>query len=101
MRWDGVIDEMTQVRMRHLGPGEYAAEVDEGEQTTHHRVVVTRGLVDDLEIPDVAEERVVRESLGFLLERLPNTSLPHDIDLDAVSRTDGDYVPELQRRLAS
>ncbi|GDY32081.1 hypothetical protein [Gandjariella thermophila] len=90
---------MTELRTRHLGPGEYAAEVDEGENTTHHRVVVTHGLIEDLEIPDVTEEQVVRESLGFLLEKLPNTSLPHDIDLDELSRGDDRYVPELQRRL--
>lgn len=90
---------MTELRTRHLGPGQYAAEVDEGQYTTHHRVVVTQELIEDLEMPDLPEERVVRESLDFLLERLPNTALPHDIDLDEMSRRDDRYVPELQRRL--
>lgn len=89
-----------EVRILPMSRGEFAAEVDEGEQTTRHRVRVTEDLLDDLGLVDVDEGEVVRESLRYLLTREPNTALEHDIDLTAVERADPDYLPELRARLA-
>ena len=49
---------------------------DEGGVVTGHRVHVPEGLVDDLQLQDVDATQLVRESLGFLLDRVPATSVP-------------------------
>ncbi|QUH06204.1 hypothetical protein HUO13_24240 [Saccharopolyspora erythraea] len=82
-----------------MGSGEYAAEVHEGDQTTEHRVLVPRELVDDLDVSAPDEKALVVESIRYLLERTPVTALPHDIDLDAVRREHGDFLPEVRARL--
>lgn len=87
------------VKVLPMGTGEYAAEVHEGDQTTEHRVLVPRALVDELDVPAPDEQALVAESIKYLLERSPVTSLPHDIDLDAVRREHGDFLPEVRARM--
>lgn len=89
-----------QIDVLALEPGAYAATVTEGENTTHHRVVLRPGFLDDLAIVDLDERALVTEILDYLLERQPAAALPHDIDPDAMSRHDDEMVYELQLRLA-
>jgi hypothetical protein len=88
------------IRLLPLGPGEYSAEVDEGDQTTHHRVLVTEELIDILAVPDVDEQAIVEQTLRCLLDREPNTALPHDIDLAALDTRDTEFFDELRARIA-
>lgn len=85
------------IRVLPMAPGEYAVEVDEGEATTHHRVLLPDNLIDILDLPDADERVVVEQALHCLLDRKPNTALPHDIDL---ARLDTGTVDELRARVA-
>jgi hypothetical protein len=87
-----------------MGPGEYAAEVDEGDQTTNHRVLLPDDLLAEIVPGEQAVEeqdarRVVQQALHYLLERVPNTSLGHDVDLGELSNSDGEFIEELRSRL--
>ncbi|MCP2261845.1 hypothetical protein LX15_005572 [Streptoalloteichus tenebrarius] len=82
-----------------MGPRQYAATVGEGQEVTHHRITVSEQVLADLQLPDVDERHLVEETIGYLLEREPGTSLPHDIDTDQIYRDDDQYLTELRDRL--
>lgn len=89
------------VKVLQRSEGDYAAEVHEGGQTTEHRVLFPRELIDSLDIPEPDESEFVVESIKFLLERMPVTALPHDIDLDGVENEYQDFLPELRARMGA
>lgn len=77
------------------GPHSYAVTVTEGENTTNHVVDVPAEMQGD------DEERLVRESFLFLLEREPATSILPAFPLDTISRYFPDYLAEIRARLTS
>jgi hypothetical protein len=91
---------MTTMRVVSMAPGEYGVEVEEGSEITGHKVRLPRSFLDDLLLTDVDEERVVRETIDFLLEREPATSILPEFSLDDVGRYFPEFPEELQRRLA-
>jgi hypothetical protein len=91
---------MTDVVVTPLGPGRFRAEVTEGHLTTSHRVLVPDGLLDELGLADPDGERVVQETMRFLLEREPATSILPDFSLDDVPRYFPEFYEELGRRLS-
>jgi hypothetical protein len=60
---------------------------------------VPTGLLDRLGLGDVDRELVVRETVKFLLEREPATSILPDFSLEDVSRYFPEFHDELRRRL--
>ncbi len=86
--------------MSPMGPHQFGVQVTEGDTTTSHQVTVPESLLDDLNLVDVDEERVVRESFEFLLEREPATSIQKEFSLDVISRFFPEYSEELSRRLS-
>jgi hypothetical protein len=90
---------MQKIDVRGMGPHEWAVVVTEGEDTTSHRVTVSDELIDNLGIIDLDEERLVRESFEFLLEREPADAIRREFDLDVVSRYFPDYGGEIRARL--
>ena len=58
-------EEITVTRSDHE---HFGVEVRQGSITTSHRVRLTAGRLDDLGVPAVDHEDLVRESFGFLLE---------------------------------
>jgi hypothetical protein len=88
-----------QIGVRGMGEHEYAVELRAGEGTTHHRVTVPPDLVADL-APDADEERLVRESFEFLLEREKATQILADFSLDVIPRYFPEYPDEIRSRLA-
>ncbi len=80
---------------------EYAAEVHEGTLTTTHHVVLSEGFLDDLAVPEFEETALVEEILRYLLDREPNTSVPHELDPAALVGQDAEFLPELRRRLGA
>jgi hypothetical protein len=65
-------------------------------------VVVPESLLDTLGLLEPAEEvlaALVRESLAFLLDRVPADAVEHDVDLDSLADRFSDYLPELRSRL--
>ena len=91
---------MTDVVVTPLGEGSFRAEVTEGPLTTSHRVSVPDDFLDRLGLRGVDEELVVRETIRFLLEREPATSILPDFSLEDVPRYFAEFREELSRRLA-
>ena len=74
--------------------------VGEGSVATHHRVSVPEGMVEELDLGEVQAERLVRESVEFLLEREPATAILPEFSLDEIGRYFPEYFQELPRRLS-
>jgi hypothetical protein len=83
-----------------MGPHQFGVQVTEGDVTTSHQVTVPENLLDELGLFDTDEEAVVRESIAFLLEREPATSIMDEFSLDVIPRFFPEYSEELTRRLS-
>lgn len=92
---------MTTTHVVEMEPGFFGVQVEEGHLTTSHRVRVTDGLVDDLQLGDAERSQIVAESIGFLLERVPATSIPDELKLDDIAHEHPEYYDELRARLRS
>jgi hypothetical protein len=87
------------MRVVPMAPNEYGVEVEEGNEVTGHRVRLPETFLDDLLLRDVDQELIVRETIDFLLEREPATSILSEFSLEDVSRYFPEFPKELQRRL--
>ena len=90
-------EEITVTRSDHE---HFDVVVRQGSITTSHRVRVTAGMLDDLGLPAVDHDDLVRESFVFLLEREPATSILPEFGLDVIARYFPEYAGELVKRLA-
>ena len=90
---------MSEIDVTPMEPGRFVVQVREGDLTTNHRGAVPEAMLDDLGLPDVDHERVVRESIGFLLEREPASSIMKEFSLDVIPQFFPEYSEELSRRL--
>ncbi|MDQ4132759.1 MAG: hypothetical protein M3179_06020 [Actinomycetota bacterium] len=88
-----------EVSITRLDEGNFGVEVRQGSLTTNHRVSVPSSLVDDLGLADVDHEHLVRESIAFLLEREPATSILPEFGLDIIPRYFPEYSEEVVRRV--
>ena len=91
-----------QIRLLAMGDHEFSVDVTEGPNTTTHRVTVPQELLDDLGLPTADqedEERVVRESFDFLLEREKSTQILPEFPLEVISTYFSDYLDEMRTRL--
>jgi hypothetical protein len=107
----GIVSETIEIL--EIGPHEYVVTVNEGHRQTRHRVSVPRGLIDEvglgLAVEDAdgekglrdTEERLIRESFAFLLEREPPTSIMNEFGLDVIGRFFPDYVSAMRTRLGT
>ena len=91
---------MTDVLITPLEPGWFRAEVTEGHLTTSHRVIVPDGVLKDAGLVEADHERVVRETMRFLLEREPATSILPEFSLEDVPRYFPEFYEELRQRLS-
>ena len=89
-----------KIQIQPLAEHEWAVDLTEGTSRTRHRVVVPTELLDDLGLVDADEELLVRESIAFLLEREPATSIYEEFPLDTVAAQFPDFADELRSRLA-
>lgn len=92
---------MTAMTITEMEPDHFGVQIEEGDVTTSHRVYVPPGFVDDLQLAEVDQERLVRETLSFLLDRLPATDVPQEVSLDGIAKDHPDFHEELLTRLAS
>lgn len=92
---------MTSIAVTEMGPGQFGVEVEEGHERTGHLITVPDALVDDIGLIDVDPALVVRESVGFLLDREPSTSIGDELSLDEIGRRYPDYYDELRARLSA
>ena len=90
---------MSDIVVTAMGPGRYGVQVHEaGGVETSHLVTIPDGFLDDLGV-DAPPDVVVRESIAFLLDREPATSILKEFELPVISEYFGDYPDELRRRL--
>ena len=94
---------MSDIDVRHLGPHHFAVSVQEGkgaprldhEVTVDDRFLDNFGLID----PDQAqEEDLVRQAVGFLLDREPATSMDHGFSLSDLGDRFPDFFDEMRAR---
>ena len=90
---------MSEIVVTPMGPGQFGVQVREGDTETSHHVTVPEPFLDDLGLAGADQEQVVRESIEFLLEREPATSIMPEFDLPTISRFFSEYPEELGRRL--
>ncbi len=87
------------VSITRLEEGHFGVEVHQGSVTTSHRVRVPASMVEEMGLDGVDPEQLVRESIAFLLEREPATSILPEFGLDIIPRYFPDYSEELVRRV--
>ena len=92
---------MSEISVTAMEPLHFGVQVTEGDVTTSHRVQVPSSMLDDLGLTEADAPAVVRETIGFLLEREPATSIMGEFSLDDVSTFFPDYRDELAARLSS
>jgi hypothetical protein len=92
---------MSEITVTPIDDGHFGVELREGDVTTNHRVAVPAAMVDDLGLGDVDRDVLVRESMAFLLEREPATSILSEFALSDIQRYFDDYYDELPRRVGA
>jgi hypothetical protein len=92
---------MSEITITPMEPRHYGVQVSEGPTTTSHRVAVTGRIVDDLRLDPDDGERIVRETIGFLLEREPATAILAEFSLADVDRYFPAFRDELTTRLGA
>ena len=92
---------MAEITIMSLGNRQFQVQIRQGNQETTHSVDVPDRLPEGMAIHDEDLERVVRESVQFLLDREPASSILRQFSLTDIARYFPDYPAELSRRLAS
>jgi hypothetical protein len=95
----GVRPGMAEIALNPLGMREFQLEVSEGGRQTERRVAVPVTLGEGVELPAGDLERVVRESVRFLLEREPASSILSRFSLTDITSYSPEYPGELAHRL--
>ena len=90
---------MSDIAVQEMEPGWFGVQVDEGHQTTSHRVSVPEGFLNEIGAFDVPAEEAVRETFAFLLEREPATSILESFSLADVYQHFSEFPTELRDRL--
>ncbi len=90
---------MAEIIVNRTGAREFEVEVRDGEAESNHRVTVPEGLIDELRLPEDDLIAVVRESIAFLLEREPASSILPEFSLDVIPNYFPEYRDELPGRL--
>jgi hypothetical protein len=90
----------TEIKVLDMDPHDYAVEIHEGYEVTHHKVKVPEDFAVDVGVPGVDEKRLVREAIDFLLEREPATAIRKQFSLDEIRGYFPEFPEELARRLS-
>jgi bifunctional DNA-binding transcriptional regulator/antitoxin component of YhaV-PrlF toxin-antitoxin module len=92
---------MSEITVTALDDGSFDVEIRQGDVTSNHRVTVPEDMVDDLGLGDVDPEVLVRQSVDFLLEREPPTSILQEFALSDIQKYFDEYYDELRRRVGA
>jgi hypothetical protein len=92
---------MSEIVVTPMEPETYGVQITEGQTTTSVRVAVPPDLLDDLGLAEVDPELIVRESIGFLLDREPATAILPEFSLSDIPGYFPDYYDELTARLSA
>jgi len=89
-----------RIETLHMGRHDWAVGVTTDDGVTQHRVSVPPRLLSKLGLAAADEERLVRESFGFLLEREPSSAILREFSLDVIRNYFPEYDAEIRTRLA-
>jgi hypothetical protein len=89
----------THIDVQPLAPGCYEVTAKEGLLTTRHQIAVSADVLDELGLLAVETTRVVQQTFLMLLEREPATSVPAQVNLEAIGNCYPDFWAELRSRL--
>jgi hypothetical protein len=90
--------DMTNIAVTDIGDNRFGVEIDEGDLHTGHTVIVPDDFYDQLGPYDIEPQRVVKESVAFLLDREVSAEIEDSFTLDAVADRYPDYFDELRAR---
>jgi hypothetical protein len=89
-----------KIQVTELGRLQYGVQVTEGQDTTHHRVVVPEQLLDQLLLEEEDGARLVQEAVAFFLEDEHAGALPDDLVLTEMIAEHENFLPEMRQRLS-
>jgi hypothetical protein len=92
------VDE--RIETLHMGRNDWAVGVTTDDGVTQHRVSVPPALVAELGLASGEEERLVRESFGFLLEREPASAILREFSLEVIRTYFPEYDKEIRARIS-
>ncbi len=92
---------MSEITLNRQDEATYEVELRDGGEATTHKVTVPPDMIDELGLGDVDRDRLVRESMEFLLEREPPSSVLPEFALTDIQRYFSEYYEEIKRRLRS
>lgn len=92
---------MNRIAVTSVDAGRYAVEVREGSSTTFYRVRVPDDFLESVGLLGADAASVVEESLAFLLEREPASSILREFSLDQISRYFPEYRDEIRSRMST
>lgn len=88
-----------QCDIEPLGGHEYLIRVHTEAQVVESRFQATEGVLEDLDVKDGDEQRLIEATMEFLATRQSVAELPQLVDLDDIAANYHDYLDELRRRL--
>jgi hypothetical protein len=89
-----------KIEVTEIGRLEYGVRVTEGQDTTHHRVVVPEQLLDQLLLEEEDGARLVQEAVAFFMEEEHADALPGDLVLSELIGEYENFLPEMRNRLS-
>ncbi len=88
-----------RIEVTEMGRLEYAVRITEGEDTTHHRVVVPEHLLDTLLLDEEDGARLVHEAISYVMEGEHADAIPDDLVLSELIAEHEDFLPQMRQRL--
>jgi hypothetical protein len=93
--------DMTNIAITEIGANRFGVEIDEGDLHTGHTVIVPDDFYEQLGPYDIEPQRVVKESVAFLLDREVSAEIEDSFTLDDVADRYPEYFDELRARLSA
>jgi hypothetical protein len=91
--------EEATIEVGRAGRSRFAVTVRSAGSQTVHQVTVPPRLLEDLALEPDDEERLVRASFEFLLQREPPSSILGHFDLDIIGHFFPAYIDSMRARL--
>jgi hypothetical protein len=92
---------VSEITLNRRDETTYEVELRDGDTATTHQVTVPPEMVAELGLGDVDRDTLVRESMEFLLEREPPSSVLPEFALTDIQRYFSEYYDEIRTRLRS
>jgi hypothetical protein len=90
-----------QLQVEPLGDHDYLVRARHSGGVIESRFQASPAILDQLQLPETDEQRVVEETAVFLAERQPIIDFPQMVDLEDVATAYGDYLDEMSHRLTT